>query len=211
MEDDTEIKASEPADNGKACPSCGAPVHHRSKSCKACGHALQTEGASAPAVITKSAKSATTVTVACKIPAGIDMQLCKKVVYWQDTPTGAVQRDRFDRFGQIYSVRGPAYPVGQPPEGFPAAPQIVGGYALTPGIPADFWDAWAEQNARSSFVVEKMVFAHSSRTDHAEGQARDNADLKSGLEPLNPKGDRRIPRSNNPAVSQITKNTTVVA
>src|ERR1700752_4012000 len=38
--------------------------------------------------------------------------------------------------------------------------QIVGGYAITHGIPKDFWEQWLEQNKDSDMIVNHMLFAH---------------------------------------------------
>jgi hypothetical protein len=196
----------------RPCTECGNPVHSRSAVCNVCGaespwpkpiKASQSIEAPESPAVRSQPKSGGTVTVACKIPGGLDLQLCKKVTYMLDTPTGAVPRDRWDRYGRIYTLRGPNYPVGMVPKGFPAPPQVEGGYALTHNIPADFWEQWFAQNLRSSYIEAGMIFAHSSRTDFAVGQARDQAELKSGLEPLNPDGDPRAPRPLNKDVSAL--------
>lgn len=60
--------------------------------------------------------------------------------------------------------------------------RIIGGYGLT-SVDKDFFDAWSKEFA--SFVPLKngLIFAQDSGAK-AEGQAREQADLKSGLEPL---------------------------
>lgn len=147
-------------------------------------------------------RSAGTVTVACKFPSGLALQLGKKEVWIEETPGGPRERVRFNRVGRLYDVRGPAYPVGTPPVGFHSSPQIVGGYALTPGIPADFWDEWLAQNAQNSLVVNKTIFAH-SRQDHVIGQAREQAGIRTGFEPLTPDNDPRMPKPQTAGVTGI--------
>ena len=71
--------------------------------------------------------------------------------------------------------RGP----GDPP---PVAP-IVGGYALTHNVDADFFSTWLEQNKDSDLVRNRLVFAH-AKPDLATGQAKEQAEVRSGLEPL---------------------------
>lgn len=149
----------------------------------------------APAVHT-AAKSSATVTVACNIPNGIVLQLCKKVKWIEQTRDGNMDRVRWDKVGPRLVLAGPAYPNGQIPDGFKEKPMIAGGYALTHDIPKDFWDEWLDQNAESSFVVNKQVFAQSALAD-AQSQAREQRDVRSGFEPINrdldPKKDPRLP------------------
>jgi hypothetical protein len=38
-----------------------------------------------------------------------------------------------------------------------------GGYALTEGIPKDFWERWLRQNKDAPCVVKKLVFALPAR------------------------------------------------
>jgi hypothetical protein len=68
------------------------------------------------------------------------------------------------------------------------------GYALTPGIPRDFWEAWLEVNtkARNPVVTNRNVFAAATET-RAVGQAKEFREFKSGLQGLNQRGDYRVP------------------
>lgn len=151
----------------------------------------------APAISGTAKKSATTVTVGCKIPNGIVLQLCKPTKWIEETPSGSLQRTRFDKVGPRYYVQGPAYPVGTIPKGYGEKPPIAGGFALTTGIPKDFWDEWLDQNKESTFVTGGQVFAHDT-FDAAQGDGREMAHVKSGFEPLpedlDPTKDPRLPR-----------------
>lgn len=165
----------------------------------------KTATAAAPAV--KTTKTSGTVTVACKFPAGVVLQLCQKVEFEERTQAGGtVKRIRYDKVGQVFTARGPADPNGQAPKGF-RRPEVEGGYALTSGIPADFWEEWLSQNAQNPLVLSKMIFAHVSK-DSTIDEAQDHESTRSGFEPLNPDGtgkdrDSRIPRSLDPSVSNI--------
>lgn len=66
------------------------------------------------------------------------------------------------------------------------------GYALTPGIPTDFWDAWLEQNKRGPLVTGHHVFAMRDE-QRASGKAKEFRDMRSGLQGLDPSGDYRVP------------------
>lgn len=150
----------------------------------------------APAVHAPEPKSSATVTVACKIPNGIVLQLCRPTKWIEETPSGSRDRVRWDKFGARHFVQGPAYPSGTVPEGYGERPALSGGFALTAGIPREFWDEWLKQNAESSFVVNGQVFAQPT-FDRAQGVGREKAAVKSGFEPLsrdmNPKNDPRLP------------------
>lgn len=151
-------------------------------------------------------KSATHVTVACKIPAGLRLQLCHRVEFTENTMNGPRSAVRYDRVGEQIIIRGPAAPIGQAPRGY-TPPILVGGYALTPNVPADFWDAWLAQNKDSLMVRNRMVFAMPS-ANRAIGEAKEHAALRSGLEPLNPDGtgkdfDPRMPRPQSGSIEPI--------
>jgi hypothetical protein len=162
-----------------------------------------------------ASKSKRTVTVACKIPQGIILQLQRPAERMEDTRDGPRPRTYWVKFGEIFFVRGPAYPVGTIPKGFRRPPINEGGYALTNGIPADFWEQWAEQNAKADFVVAPdgaehgMIFAYPDMEDAASA-AREQEKLLSGLEPISTdeddKGkliDPRLPRPENAGLGRL--------
>lgn len=151
-----------------------------------------------PSVILSGEKSSgRMVTVACKIPNGIILQLCRETKYWEDTPSGSKERKRFDRAGPRYHVAGPAYPNGQAPKGYPERVPTAGGFALTSDIPKEFWDQWLEQNRETSFIVNGQVFAMST-LDSAQGKGREQKDIMTGFEAisqdLDPEKDPRLPK-----------------
>jgi hypothetical protein len=170
------------------------------------------EPVAAPSVAA-SQKSTKFVTVACKVPTGLELQLQKETKWPENTPSGTIMRTRFDKVGPIVIVRGPAQPVGPRPRGYPAPPIIVGGYALTPNVDAAFFAEWMEQNKDAPYVMSKMIFAHGSR-DHVKGEAADNKHTRSGFEPLDPpepdangkvaKLDPRMPKPMGTGISGIT-------
>lgn len=155
----------------------------------------------APAVRTESRSS--TVTVACKIPHGIIMQLCKETKVVEDTQAGPRERTRFDRVGERVFIRGNSYPVSPAP-GFPERGPQAGGFALTYDVDAEFWAEWLKQNSRSPMVKNGLIFA-TPTTERTTAQALEHKTLRSGLEPLSMEGDPRVPRPSNAAVGAITK------
>ena len=60
--------------------------------------------------------------------------------------------------------------------------RIIGGYGLT-AVDKDFWDAWVAENHTLVLLKNGMVFVQDSG-NKAEGQAKEQAELKSGFEPL---------------------------
>jgi hypothetical protein len=157
--------------------------------------------AAAPAVHTPS-KGGGTVTVACKFPAGILLQLCRETTYVEETSGGTrLERRRFDKVGKIIAVRGPARANGQTPKGY-VLPHVEGGYALTHGVDKDFFEEWMRQNKDNPLVTNGMIFACDS-VGSATSKAREQEELLSGFEPITPDDDPRIPRSLNPLVSPV--------
>lgn len=66
------------------------------------------------------------------------------------------------------------------------------GYALTTGVPRDFWEEWLRQNKSSPLVTGRHVYSASSEP-RAAAEAKEYKDLRSGLQGLNPSGDYRVP------------------
>lgn len=166
-----------------------------------------------------SQKSGRTVTVACKIPSGLVLQLQRPLDKFEDTREGPQPRKYMVKYGAIHVVRGPAYPCGTVPKGFPKPPIIEGGYALTPGIPRDFWDQWLEQNKTAAYVTPSngadhgSIFAYPDMEDVVAAAAEQEKYL-TGLEPLSTdedaKGrltDRRLPRPANMAIGKVAPDT----
>jgi hypothetical protein len=65
------------------------------------------------------------------------------------------------------------------------ASRIVGGYGLTKNVPAEFMAKWFEQNARHPAVLNKSIFIH-SQASSAHAIAKEHAEVKTGLQPLDP-------------------------
>lgn len=98
-----------------------------------------------------------TVTVACKLPHGLHLDL--------------KGRERV-------TVRGTAVPFG-------TAAHDIGGFALTPNVDADFFAAWLEAYKNLEVVKRRLIFAY-PKTQDATAQALELRDERSGLEPLDP-------------------------
>lgn len=155
-------------------------------------------------------KSARTVTVGCKMPNGLILQLWKFHEETEIGPGGQSRKAQVARpDGDPVRLNGFAAPVGGPqPKHL-----ILGGYGLTPGIDADFMERWMKENALSTLVKNKIVYVAATR-DAAESKAEEMASIRSGLEPLDPThstakdgrivpNDPRFPRSMNPNLSAV--------
>lgn len=143
------------------------------------------------------------VIVACKLGvAYYDIQHSKIVDKFEQNMQGGRTVKEAERVGQVVRLRGTAYPRGTPPVGFPPAPEIVDGAALNYGVDKDWFDAWLEQNKMNPIVQNRMIFAHET-IDGVRGEAKELGAFLSGLEPVNPGKDRRIPKSTREEVSDV--------
>jgi hypothetical protein len=134
------------------------------------------------------------VTVACKLVTGLQLQLQRK----QPRIVAGRDGDEMVNFnvksGKIYHVWGPELPRGGLPEGF-TPPMIVGGYALTPNIPGEFWNNWVEQNKMAEYFTPPdgaehgFIYAYPT-TASARDAAKEQTKLLTGLEPLSNDKDK---------------------
>ncbi len=149
-----------------------------------------------------ASKTGETVTVACKMPHGL-------VIHDEVRKTRAVlvvgggTRDEvfYERIvGSEVEIFGNARPRdGQ------YRTRVVGGFALTQGVPKDLWDRWRESHKDLPALKNGLLFAYNTTALAADAaRAPENRKLRSGLEPLDPKGDPRAPRPLNARVGNIT-------
>lgn len=135
-----------------------------------------------------------TVTVACKMPNGLQLRVFKMVDGIEPILGGGHRTiQRAEQVGGAVKVNGPVVPYGQVPKH-----TIVGGYALTPGVDADFWAAWYEQNKSTELVKNKIIFG-SEQEDKIKRHAEAHAKVKSGLEPIDPENPPQGMRGIKPA------------
>ena len=133
------------------------------------------------------------VTVASKLPMSFEMQCCTKRVQKFKNQGMVWEEELFSKDGPIVIIAGTGFPVN-PPENFTRdRPETVAGAALTHGVDKAFWDRWLDENKTSPMVVNGLIFAH-EKVDFVKGKARENKALKSGLDPLVPDNDPRMPK-----------------
>jgi hypothetical protein len=135
--------------------------------------------------------SSATVTVACKLPAGLILRGFRKMVK-QEVVMGGGVRDvpEFVPTGEQFVIKGYSVPQGD----LPAPPvALAGSFALTHNVPRKLWDEWLEANEDSDLVKRGLIFASGDERS-ARDQIKDHAKEKNGLEPLDPKNLPRLSR-----------------
>lgn len=126
-----------------------------------------------------------TVTVGCKMPNGFILQNFELVDVWEAGPSGGTTVKRARRVPGEYILKGFAVDFTKISKGVMPLHQISGGYGLTPGVPRDFWDKWLEDHKRDPIVTNQLIFAASTQ-ERAFDKAREQGEIKSKLEPLDP-------------------------
>jgi hypothetical protein len=100
------------------------------------------------------------VTVASKLPMKIEMQCSAKRVMQKKHLGQMWREEEYFKSGPMHVIEGIAYPNGQLPPGMPPRPQMVAGYALTPNVSKDLWDAWLLENKDSAMIKNRLIFAY---------------------------------------------------
>lgn len=162
------------------------------------------ETTDSPAIQPTEPKGAKFVSVACKIPNGLVLQLCRETEQSEETNVGIRVRKVYQKTGDVFVVAGPAYPNGQVPEGFPDRPLTVGGYAITSNCPKEFFDEWMRQNATAPFVLGKQIMA-AADIGRLQDIAKEHRNVQSGFEAMNPKGDPRDPKPISSAIGKVVR------
>lgn len=135
----------------------------------------------------KPATTGETVVVALKLPNGLIIQAQEKTTDQEPIMGGGTREVAvFRPVGQQFSLHGNRVPFGKMPN-YP----IVGGYALTDGVPKDVWENWRDLHKDMPLVRNGLVAAFDDM-DSAKDFAKDGKALKSGFEPLALKGDPRV-------------------
>lgn len=150
-----------------------------------------------PAAEVGRSRSGDKVTVMCKHPHGIIMRLFRMVEH-----TNIVNGKQYEEAEQTddapVRLNGTAVPFGVVPEYL-----IAGGYALTSGVDAGFFNEWMKQNKDHPMVKNNLIKAMPNDNE-ARAVAKEFAATRSGLEPLIPDTDPRIPRRIKTADEQKT-------
>lgn len=133
------------------------------------------------------------------------LQLHQSLVQDQRVVGGAIEKRKVAmRIGEKIRLKPSVLPFGAIPN-YP----IVEGFSLTRDIDAEFWKAYAEQNAKFSMITEGLLRAFDNEAD-ATAYCREYATLQHGLEPLDVNSkepDPRIDKVLNPNLSDLETDT----
>lgn len=133
-----------------------------------------------------------TVTVACKLPNGLVLQVCTMVPGVEPVMGGGFREVmKSQRVGPQIRINGYARPAMTAPR----APMSQG-FALTEGVDADIWEAWLDQHRDADYVRNGLIFAHATRED-VKAQAREHREIRDNQGPIVPNTDPRIPKRRN--------------
>ena len=131
--------------------------------------------------------SGTTVSVACKMPNGVILRLYDFVDSFEQIlgAGGGMRKTQIARRRPIPDVvlKGFALPRNNGHEAFDA--NVQHGCGLTHNVDASFWEEWLTQNADSDLIKNGIVFSQ-TKVETIKSEAKERAEQKSGLEPLNP-------------------------
>jgi hypothetical protein len=152
------------------------------------------------------------VTVASCWPHEIETYICRPI---EAAVTGQYGSTTEKQFRRDPSTRqfflGVGRPRGEPPPGYPDPPPTIrmkrkdGSfclYALTHGVDAAWWEEWVEQN-KDTEMVRNLVVRAAPTDDELRAAIKENPEIRSGFEPVDPENDPRMPRSMNPQVGRI--------
>lgn len=123
-----------------------------------------------------------TVTLACKLPNGIILQLFDMVEQEEVTLAGSRTINKaMPKDLEPVHIKGCSAPHG-------AAIMTIGGYALTHNVDAQFFAEWMRQHADSDILRARLLFAHEDRV-YVEDKATESTGVLSGLQPMNKSED----------------------
>ena len=123
------------------------------------------------------------LTVACKLPHGIHMDL-----HFKDRP-----RERVTLKGNNSS-------------------RVIGGYGITENVPKEHFEQWMKMNRSHPAVTGGLIFSH-GQTASAEAKAREQAEFRHGMERINPDaifddsrlGMKKPKKGEEPMIETMTK------
>ena len=151
--------------------------------------------------VQRQATGTDTCTVACNLPNGLVLQIYDVEETELVLPSGRSIKEHVSTpnwSAGRWTLNGCKLDMAQLQAGeLPDFRVIKGstpdcGYALTPGVPRDFWEKWLEQNRSSPLVLGRHVYSSSTEA-RAAAEAREYRDFKSELQGLNQAGDYRVP------------------
>ena len=122
-----------------------------------------------------------TVTVICKIPQGIILQLHELRKVREVAPQGYREVEQYFPVEEPIEINGPAHGQNEGPRHL-----AYNGFAVTTGVPKDIWDRWMEETGKHLPAVKNGLLQAFSDKPHAADAAKENRAAKTGLERINP-------------------------
>ena len=137
-----------------------------------------------------------TVSVACKLPHGLQLRVFDMITTSEPVMGGGMRDVKTARqVGEPVIIKGNAHPQNEAPRA-----EISSGYAITHGVDKDFWDLWVTQNASHEAVRNGLIFAH-EKVGNTAAEAREKVEVRSNLERLDP---TKLPRGLESAPTQAS-------
>lgn len=139
------------------------------------------------------------VVVGCKVPNGMILRLFRMVTQQMPVMGGGLQR--FEQSepipGKRIRVNGPGVPFGVMPNYV-----IRHNCAFTSNVDREFWALWVKQNHDHDAVVNGMIFAEDDEAS-AIAKAKEIEGVLSGLQPMVPDKDLRVPKLQNENLTDV--------
>lgn len=139
---------------------------------------------------TAPATTGETVTVACKLPNGLQLRLFEMIEREVPQFGGGTRNERIAQLiadAPVIVLHGNRVPFGQLPRC-----EMVMGFALTKGVPKDFWEKWLHDNRQSDIVTKGIVMAFDSIDDAKTELKQEGPAIKSGFQAIVPDNDPRL-------------------
>lgn len=135
--------------------------------------------------------TAKTVTVGLKSPNGLLLRLFKSESMVENTPAGPRSFKQAVPNLKAGTVELKGY--GGAAFGERQSHRIVGQYALTNNVPADFMREWLEQNQQHDAVINNLIFIAADENSAAD-EGKDKIKVWDGMHPLRMHSATKDPR-----------------
>jgi hypothetical protein len=138
--------------------------------------------------LAENTTASATVTVACRLPHGIEMMLYDKQKRQEAAPGGMQEVVRYEPRRSVKPIKLNGFSHEQ--NKAPVHP-VQGGFGLTFDVPKAFFDEWYDQHKEQDYIVNGLIFAQDGRRNF-DAQLKDHLDQKSGLERIDPKDKKEM-------------------
>ena len=126
-----------------------------------------------------------TVAVGCKMPGGMLLRVMRMEERSEATQAGYRTFKQATPIGEPVKINGYSRPRDDQGVPIDLPFPVVGGFAITFGVDAEFMETWMEQNQDLDAVRNGLIFIH-EKADMVQDQAKEFKTLRNGLEPIDP-------------------------